>query len=416
MSIRPYNLRNRHEAGTVAQPMVPMSTNSLRRDIPPHIPNTMVDTDAMTALYSDVVASRPPSPRKEIEASVVPSAEDSHSANVVPIGNINDLPLDRSSQSSYETETPMMDEGQWTTVQRRRARSLNSLDKARVSRKGTSSGRKLTKEQLRLVEMASRRLTASQKEVLQRRHGMRPAERRESTSSRGEGPSRPKGKGIDLREWGNANLSSESLDLEAQAAALKSFAHYKDSRNERGGVQQNKTSSRRLRRSAAPQLPAESRPVDQIAQNSYIGAALRNVGRNSHRREHPGHDDPSSSDPDSTDSGKDTSGSSGNRGNGRNPAQSISYPTRRRQDNRHGRNKRRRYSSSSGSDKGTIIKPIAPKEYDGQADARAYHRFVRESEAYLKDGRVKGRRRIFLLSYYLTGKAYDFYTQRVSTN
>ena len=63
-----------------------------------------------------------------------------------------------------------------------------------------------------------------------------------------------------------------------------------------------------------------------------------------------------------------------------------------------------------------MIKPIAPKEYDGNADARAYHRFVRESEAYIRDGRVKGRRRIFILSYYLTGKAYDFYTQKVSND
>ena len=63
-----------------------------------------------------------------------------------------------------------------------------------------------------------------------------------------------------------------------------------------------------------------------------------------------------------------------------------------------------------------MIKPIAPKEYDGSADARAYHRFVRESEAYLRDGKVKGRRRIFLLSYYLTNKAYDFYTQKVAND
>jgi hypothetical protein len=45
---------------------------------------------------------------------------------------------------------------------------------------------------------------------------------------------------------------------------------------------------------------------------------------------------------------------------------------------------------------------------------RAYHRFVRESDAYLRDGKVKGRRKVFLLSYYLAGKAYDFYTQKVA--
>ncbi|KAF8814449.1 hypothetical protein BYT27DRAFT_7064892, partial [Phlegmacium glaucopus] len=54
--------------------------------------------------------------------------------------------------------------------------------------------------------------------------------------------------------------------------------------------------------------------------------------------------------------------------------------------------------------------------YHGVADARLYHRFVRESEAYLRDGKVRGRRKVFLLSYFLAGKAYDFYTQKVSMN
>ena len=88
----------------------------------------------------------------------------------------------------------------------------------------------------------------------------------------------------------------------------------------------------------------------------------------------------------------------------------------RRKHNRHGQNLRRRKKSSSSTGSGTLIKPIAPKEYDGQADARSYHCFIRESEAYLRDGKVKGQRQIFLLSYYLTGKAYDFYTQKVASN
>ena len=46
-----------------------------------------------------------------------------------------------------------------------------------------------------------------------------------SLSSGEEGPSKPKGKGIDLREWGGVNISRDSLNLEAQAAALELFAH-----------------------------------------------------------------------------------------------------------------------------------------------------------------------------------------------
>ena len=80
MSTRTYNLRTRQELGTFPQPRVPAvegspprSSAALRRDPPPHVPSLIVDTNSPSALYSDVVASRPPSPRKETEASVVPS-------------------------------------------------------------------------------------------------------------------------------------------------------------------------------------------------------------------------------------------------------------------------------------------------------------------------------------------------------
>ena len=78
----------------------------------------------------------------------------------------------------------------------------------------------------------------------------------------------------------------------------------------------------------------------------------------------------------------------------------------RRKNNRHGQNYQRRYKSMSRARSKNLIKPIAPEKYDGQADPRAYHRFVRESSAYLRDGKVERNRQIFLLSYYLTDKAY----------
>jgi hypothetical protein len=41
---------------------------------------------------------------------------------------------------------------------------------------------------------------------------------------------------------------------------------------------------------------------------------------------------------------------------------------------------------------------------------------VRESDAYLRDGKVRGRRKVFLLLYHLSGKAYDFYVQKAAIN
>jgi hypothetical protein len=62
----------------------------------------------------------------------------------------------------------------------------------------------------------------------------------------------------------------------------------------------------------------------------------------------------------------------------------------------------------------TTIKPIPPKNYDGAADLRSYHRFVMEGEAYLRDGRVQKERKIRILAHYLDGKAYQFYMQKVA--
>ena len=52
--------------------------------------------------------------------------------------------------------------------------------------------------------------------------------------------------------------------------------------------------------------------------------------------------------------------------------------------------------------------------YDGAPDARAFNRFVTEGTAYVVDGQVPRNRRVFVLSYYLTKIAYDFYVQKVN--
>ena len=60
------------------------------------------------------------------------------------------------------------------------------------------------------------------------------------------------------------------------------------------------------------------------------------------------------------------------------------------------------------------IKPILPKEYDRSVNLRSYYCFVREGEAYLKDGKVHDERQLRILVYYLEGKAYNFYVQKVA--
>jgi RNase H-like domain found in reverse transcriptase/Integrase zinc binding domain/Reverse transcriptase (RNA-dependent DNA polymerase)/Retroviral aspartyl protease/Zinc knuckle len=422
MSTRTYHLRTRQETAAAAQSRIPTSansrsrtTNELARDPPPHARRLPFDTDDAAPLYSDVVASRPPSPREETTVPMEPITERDRLVNIAVIQN-DTVPSYENNMSSYEGETPEQDEP-WTTVRRRRARSLSSLDKAQsVNQEATRQEKGLTQEQLLAVKAASNSLTAKQKEVLRRRQKKIPIEEDNSSVSQEEGPSRDKGKGIDPKEWGNVNISRESLDLEAQAAALDSIAQRNANRQQERDEPRKKTKRSYRQKSRMEPLPAESRPIAQIAKDSYLGTALRNVGKAHGRRSNRRDGDPSSSDPDSADSGTDYSYSNEERDPDEGPSSRPPERKHRRQDNRHGRSRPRRHRSSSSSEHRSLIKPIAPKEYNGQPDARAYHRFVRESEAYLRDGKVEGPRQVFLLSYYLTGKAYDFYTQKVASN
>ena len=138
--------------------------------------------------------------------------------------------------SSNEEPTPELDENesQWTTVKRRRAKSLSSLDKASYLNKKAGGARKgLTTEQVKVVGMATTGMTTQQKETLRRRQQNVNILRDSSVSSREEGPPRQKGKTIDPREWGNVNISQDSLDIAAQTAALESFAGQHTAKSQR---------------------------------------------------------------------------------------------------------------------------------------------------------------------------------------
>ena len=416
MSSRTYNLRTRQETGAPLRSIIPAPVSSrsrasaeLTRDVPPHVTSSALDSDSPQALYSDVVASRPPSPRRETEAQIAPSLSS------YPLGgeNVQSLvPEINDNRASSEDEPPVVKEkiSEWTTVNCRRARSLGSAvnDSRPLDKGGLVSNRELTEEQSQAVRTATTNMTTPQRDVLHRRQKKVHMQQRSPTPSQKGGPSRQKGKGIDPREWGNVNISRESLDLEAQATAFESIAQ----QHRKGNMQEGhvpKDAGRREWRTVP--LPAESRPVAQIAKGSYLGTALRNVERSRSRqhREEDGYSSPS--EPGSSDSEESSMSSSDSQESHHAPENH-----KRRRDNRHGRHKSKRRRSHSKSKSKTLIKPIAPKEYNGQANPGTYYRFVRESEAYLRDGKVRGSRRIFLLSYYLSGKAYDFYTQKVSSN
>ena len=438
MSTRTYNTRTRTRAGATPQPSQPpvetpdvYSTN----EAPPQYEGAVSNAEATSRvrLYSDAVASRSPSPRRE-RPSVPTLGPTIGPARVeTPKPSVDGSEEDRSRDtreieddgSERVAETPDKPEyARWTKVQHKRARSDSALPNKKP----------LTTEQKKLVDLAADKLTKEQQRKFQKRQKNIRPRRGSSTSSRGEGPSRPKGKTIDPREWGNVNLSRESLDVDAQAAALNSLKKQHTSskrargnkhkkREEEAQSTERKKSGRHGQRTSKrnfmfSERPAETQPAAQIAPKSYLGSALRNVGQYNVPRRTSG--SPSSSSPSDSSSSSTESSLSSSEDDTSESSDEESDESRhghrrskKRRDNRHGRNKRRRRSSSSTR---TSIKPIPPKEYDGAADVRAYHRFVRESDAYLRDGKVRSHRKVFLLSYYLTDKAYDFYTQKVAIN
>ena len=232
---RTYNFRTRTDAGIAIQPRVsaaaasrPRTVATGTRDPPPYVPSPAHNNDSTTALYSDVVASRPPSPRREKDTESVEArdVEDERLEGDVPVANIT-VPNINDNNSSYEEVPHELNENDspWTMVihRHRRARSLSSLNGPRTNNReaGNIQG-ELTAEQARVVYAATNNMTVQQKETLKRRHD-KVNSPQSPTHSNGEGPSRNKGKGIDPREWGNVNISQESLDVEAQVAALESF-------------------------------------------------------------------------------------------------------------------------------------------------------------------------------------------------
>jgi hypothetical protein len=157
-------------------------------------------------------------------------SEHSPSENVDNVirNNENDNERDRTV-SEESVPSPRREATTWTTIERRRARSLSSLENTRVPpsrRPPVPTTAALTTEQKKAVNVAAGNLTSQQRRQFLKRHTKVAARTRDHSpsSNRGEGTSRLKNKTIDLGEWGGANLSDEGLDVAAQAAVMSLFS------------------------------------------------------------------------------------------------------------------------------------------------------------------------------------------------
>ncbi|KAJ3932488.1 MAG: hypothetical protein NXY57DRAFT_1072908 [Lentinula lateritia] len=63
-----------------------------------------------------------------------------------------------------------------------------------------------------------------------------------------------------------------------------------------------------------------------------------------------------------------------------------------------------------------IIKPVPPSIWNGEADAEVFQRIVLEGYQFCKEGKIPKNERVFLISHYLSGKAYQFFALKVAKN
>lgn len=388
-------------------------------------------------MYSDVVASRPPSPvnnqMRAVPAPVDPSrgqaVEAGMDSNVVvaPLGNIIATP------EVQRTEP----QGEWTLVQKRRARSLES-EGVRSRRGHISPVREpVAPAVAATINLAQNSLTREQAELIQARNARvfkQPAQRH-PTESVGEGPSNPKGKGVDPQEWGAAGLTKVDLDIANQQAILDSLLQKKaevaEAERRRNvsvvpsqplptpliPITEERRASTRIPSVPAVAIPVTMRADAQINPHSYLGMTFDALRRG--RSGPPGPPGPPSD-----------NGSGGGSGGGRRGGQGPPYgggpdpyqggngppgggpggdpsPFPHFDPSPHSRSRsrdsRRHYHSN--------IKPFKPTPYSGEKDSRLFNRFARECHLYLRMGRVPFEDRIFTISRFLKDKAYDFYIQ-----
>ncbi|RXW16452.1 hypothetical protein EST38_g9404 [Candolleomyces aberdarensis] len=192
------------------------------------------------------------------------------------------------------------------------------------------------------------------------------------------------------------------------------------------------------------------KPINQINPDSYLGRALKGAARAkpNGKARYPdsdsddgdynpsSSDDESSSSEDSTSGGTDSSDHNSSESSDSSDSSSSDEISSSSEDSSDDdssdddssissdsdspRNKRRKKSSSRKRKshrrrkQGSALKPIEPQSYNGEDDTHLFHKFMTQGTDYVVQGKVEKRRQVAVLSNFMGGKAYTFYTREVS--
>jgi len=136
-------------------------------------------------------------------------------------------------------------------------------------------------------------------------------------------------------------------------------------------------------------------PVKHITDDSALGRAFKRMNQ--------GSDDDTPDDKSPSDSSSDPSESESSESSDDDDSSS----------NLDAKTKKRRKRSKKSKLR-SLLKPIPPEKYNGAANLQSFYKFMNDGMLYLKQGHVPSDERVDILSHYLSGRAYNFYTREVS--
>jgi hypothetical protein len=377
-------------------------------------------TGRTTALYSDVVASRPPSLREETTALISTRSSEDADSQRAPDRSQNEISVVISMNSSHEIINGLtssearfllpneLEGDERTTMNhRRRVRSLGSMERTRNSSKErVHNVQALTEksEQVFRPEAATKSLTVVNEQErmswlrLRENIAIRAISWRHSPSyeQNMKGPPNKKEMCIDTRrEWGQENIPQESRNV-AATLNLTSLNQWNENlkaqaadKNISSEIKREKThlSSHWHPSVHQPVEPAGTHSTAQVAKDDgYLSMALQNV---SHCQFTPWRKYLSSSPPDfGSSENNDSKSDVSNRELDSDEARQFTNGWTRRLeccDNnlKHGQSSRE-LSRSSRSFK-PVTEMVSPIEYDDKVDTSA-RTYIRESVAYLRLG------------------------------
>ena len=223
---------------------------------------------------AEALTSRPPSARdEEMPSPALNSIETPISLMPPTHGEeqILDPDENRASTDVEDSDDESEDEDpRWTTVRRGRARSLDSVRNSLKNKK--------------IIYLNPNALSTEQKKV------DNTAPNLINNDTEDPGTSRDKGKTIDPREWGNAGIEPEELDIGIQEAIIKEYE--RGQKNAKKGPKRPKIRKEKIPDKSKdegnfniPTVPRErsiasvamrvgSRPATHILPDSSLGVAL----------------------------------------------------------------------------------------------------------------------------------------------